>query len=257
MKFSVLLPTLGEREIELKKMLKSLEMQTYKDFEVVIISQSNHEKVKEVANMFNNLNIKHVCLNKKGLSYARNEGLKVCQGEVIILSDDDCWYHDKSLEIIKIEIEKNNADFLFTQIYDFDNDKLYKNYSKSPEKIKNKFSLLSKSSIEIAFKKHSMNYIFDENFGVGSEYVCGEEVDFLINNFSESKNFIYVPVITVYHPKKSNIDDRRVFAKGALYAKNFNFFIGIFVLIRDLVIKKQNNLRKFLNGYFNYKRCHK
>lgn len=202
MKFSILLPTLGERELELKRLLNSLDMQTYKDFEVVIVSQSNHERVKEIANMFNNLIIKHVCLNKKGLSFARNQGLNVCNGEVIILSDDDCWYHEKSLEIIKLEMEKYNADFLFTQIYDFDNDKPYKNYSQSVEKIESKFALLSKSSIEIAFKRDSINYRFDVNFGVGSEYVCGEEVDFLINNFSTSKNFVYVPVVTVYHPKK-------------------------------------------------------
>ena len=43
---------------------------------------------------------------------------------------------------------------------------------------------MSKSSIEVAFKKDLvMNKKFDERLGLGSEFVCGEEVDFLLSNY--------------------------------------------------------------------------
>lgn len=254
MKISILLPTLGERESELKRLLDSLEKQIYKNFEVVVVSQSNHDKVKKILDLYNNLKIKHITLNRKGLSYARNEGLSECSGDIVLLSDDDCWYHENSMEIIKTEIEKNNADFLFTQIYDLDNNQSYKNYPKSEIEIESRYALLSKSSIEIAFKSKSIEYKFDEDFGVGGLYACGEEVDFLINNFTNSKKFLYIPKVTVFHPKKNIKDERRIVAKGALYAKHFNILFSILVLFRDLLMKRQNNFKLFFKGYFEYKR---
>lgn len=39
MKFSLLLPTLGTRESEIKNLFESLENQTYKKFELIVVSQ--------------------------------------------------------------------------------------------------------------------------------------------------------------------------------------------------------------------------
>lgn len=51
---------------------------------------------------------------------------------------------------------------------------------------------MSKSSIEVAFKKDLvMNKKFDERLGLGSEFVCGEEVDFLLSNYEKIQSFIY------------------------------------------------------------------
>ena len=61
---------------------------------------------------------------------------------------------------------------------------------------------MSKSSIEVAFKKDLLMYKnFDERLGLGSEFICGEEVDFLLNNY-EKEAIFYKPEIMVYHKKK-------------------------------------------------------
>ena len=44
---SILVPTMGTRENELKRLIESLKKQTYKNFEVVIVSQSNHDMVEK------------------------------------------------------------------------------------------------------------------------------------------------------------------------------------------------------------------
>jgi len=188
--------------------------------------------------------------------YSRNIGLEYCDGSVVILSDDDCWYHRDSLKIINDEFTKDpNLDVLFTQIYDQENKALYKsNYARIVKNIKQKKELLSKSSIEIAFKKDSCTTRFDEVFGLGGVYNSGEEVDFLLNNFSKERTFKYIPRVTVYHPRKKGISDSgRVINRGALYAKNFSIVRSFIDVTKDLLFRKQNNFRLFFTGYFRYK----
>ena len=47
---------------------------------------------------------------------------------------------------------------------------------------------------------------FDERLGLGSEFVCGEEVDFLLSNYEKNAIF-YIPEVTVYHKKKNERTD--------------------------------------------------
>ena len=112
---------------------------------------------------------------------------------------------------------------------------------------------MSKSSIEVAFKKDLvLNKKFDERLGLGSEFVCGEEVDFLLSNYEKNAIF-YMPEVTVYHKKKENgSSNKQIIAKGAIYGKNFNIFICLLVLLRDLMLKKENNFKYFFEGYNEY-----
>ena len=52
MKVSILLPTLGERIDELKRLFNSLEEQTNKSFELIIISQGNHKEVEALLSKY-------------------------------------------------------------------------------------------------------------------------------------------------------------------------------------------------------------
>lgn len=256
MKLSLLLPTLGERRDEIKRLLDSLNIQEYKEFEVIIVSQGNHDIIRGIINYYSQLEIIHVPIDKKGLSHSRNVGLKHCTGSIVLLSDDDCWYHKDSLKIIADEfIQDSKLDVLLTQIYDKENEKLYKsNYGHESKIIERDKELLSKSSIEIAFNKDSCPIGFDENFGLGGVYNSGEEIDFLINNFSKEKKFKYLPKITVYHPRKVALGDQnRVINRGALYAKNFGLRRAIMDLMKDLVVRKRNYFRLFFKGYKRWK----
>lgn len=254
MKISVLVPTLGTREMEIRRLLESLEKQSYKDFEIIFVTQDNHEVVKDIICTYSNLSIKQIEMNVKGLSRARNRGLEYATGEIVILSDDDCWYPVDAFENILNTFKKRaSVKIVLSQIFDPEKNISYKNYSSNEGYVKNKLQLMSKSSIEITFKKDLLrNKNFDEHLGLGSEFVCGEEVDFLLNNY-EKKAIFYVPEITVYHKKKDcRSSNKQIIAKGAIYGKNFNIFICLLVLFRDLIIKKENNFKFFFEGYNEY-----
>ena len=254
MKISVLVPTLGTREKEIGRLLDSLEKQSYKNFEVLFVTQDNHEKIEQIIYRYKDIDIKQIKINIRGLSKARNKGMQIALGEIILLSDDDCWYPSNAFEtIVNTFNEKKQAKIILSQIYDPQQKILYKNYSSNPGYIKHRLQLMSKSSIEIAFKKNLIKYKkFDERLGLGSEFVCGEEIDFLLNNYAR-KNIFYIPIVTVYHQKKeSGSTNKQIIAKGAVYGKNYNIITCLLVLLRDLVIKRENNFRYFFEGYNEY-----
>ena len=257
MKMSLLVPTLGKREKEIVRLLDSLQKQYYDNYEVIVVTQINHNSTGKIINKYKNMNIIHVKINETGLSKARNRGLEVATGDIVLLSDDDCWYPPDALSNIADKFKtNNNIEILLTQIYDPIKKELYKQYSEKEGYINNKLQLMRKSSIEIAFKRNMVFYSkFDERFGLGSRYVCGEEVDFLINNYKHNKIF-YLPLVTVFHKKKDNTNKYQIFAKGALYRKNYNVLICFCVLLRDLIIKKENNFQRFINGYLDFQKTY-
>ncbi len=102
---SILVPTLCEREDEIKRLLKSLSDQTVNQFEIVFVTQSNHAILKSIIDSYRHLDIVHVELDRKGLSYARNQGLIQCKGEIILLSDDDCWYKNDAVEKLDMSLK--------------------------------------------------------------------------------------------------------------------------------------------------------
>ena len=242
MKISVLVPTLGTREKEIRRLLETLEKQSYKDFEIIFVTQDNHEIVKDIICKYSNLDIKQIEMSVKGLSRARNRGLEQASGEIVVLSDDDCWYPANAFEIIVSAFKKRQcAKVVLSQIFDPEKNIPYKNYTSNEEYVRNKLQLMSKSSIEV-----------DERLGLGSEFVCGEEVDFLLSNY-EKNTIFYIPEVTVYHKKKENgSSNKQIIAKGAIYGKNFNIFICLLVLLRDLMLKKENNFKYFFEGYNEY-----
>lgn len=246
-RISILVPTLGQRPEEFLRLLESIEKQNYLYKEVVVVSQKNHDIVNEIIDKFPNLVCFHIKTDELGLSKARNLGIKYCKGDIIMLSDDDCWYEENALKNINCQF-KNNIDILLTQIYDKQNEKYYKNYNKERKFIRKKMELMSRSSIEIAFRRDIEKAYFDENFGLGAQFVCGEEIDFLLSNF-KGNNILYDPEITVYHPRKNIKNKGQIVAKGALYAKHYSVFLCFAVLLRDLIVKHENNFIEFMNGY--------
>lgn len=252
-KITFLVPTLGTRIMEITRLLDSLNCQTSKDFEVVIVSQGNYDEIGNLVNDYSDkLNITLVCDNGIGLSRARNIGIKSCNGEYIAISDDDCWYPEQAVEEITSLLSLKKSDILLTQIYDPINKVLYKNYSSEESIINSKIQLLSKSSIEIVFRNEK-DILFDEQFGLGAHYTCCEEIDFLIRKFKAKKRIVYHPYISVYHMKKTGKTlPNNVVAKGALYRKDFDFFTALLIVFRDLIIKHENNFMLFFEGYFGY-----
>ena len=80
MKISLILATLG-RDWEVGVFLKSLNAQTYKDFELVVIDQNKDGKIDAILQAYqDSLTIKHVKVNFTGNARARDYGIGLALG---------------------------------------------------------------------------------------------------------------------------------------------------------------------------------
>src|SRR5690606_15386755 len=105
---SVVIPTLNRYEY-LKDVLADFEKQSYKNFEILIIDQSQPFQ-KDFCNGFN-LKIRHIQQSEPALWLARNTAIEKSEGSIIALSEDDVrinpdWIenHLRCLDFFKADI---------------------------------------------------------------------------------------------------------------------------------------------------------
>jgi len=86
---SVIIPTLNREQILINS-IKDVLKQDYRNFEIIVVDQSDTES-KEVQFVINKNRkiIKYIHLTKKSLTNARNVGVKNSKGEIVLFLDDD------------------------------------------------------------------------------------------------------------------------------------------------------------------------
>ena len=89
-KISVIIVT-RNREKMLEGCLDSLVKQTRMPDEVVVVDNASTDNTKKVIFSFKKrLPIRYVYEKQIGMPYARNKGIKVASGSLLLMLDDDC-----------------------------------------------------------------------------------------------------------------------------------------------------------------------
>lgn len=91
MKFSVIIPVYNRID-EVEELLASLQQQTAKNFEVVIVEDGSTAPCNEVVDRYvdNGLDVKYFYKDNEGRSIARNHGLERASGDYFVFFDSDC-----------------------------------------------------------------------------------------------------------------------------------------------------------------------
>jgi GalNAc5-diNAcBac-PP-undecaprenol beta-1,3-glucosyltransferase len=100
--------------------LKTIQMQSYNDWECLIIDDGGTDNTQEViASILEKDNrfqfLKRPDSYKKGLPGSRNFGLDIAKGDFIIFFDDDDIIHPDNLKLCLQVIKNNNVDFCHYQ----------------------------------------------------------------------------------------------------------------------------------------------
>lgn len=105
----------------LKKCLESILMQTYSDFELLLINDGSTDTSLDIALSYANLDNRIVVINQEnlGVSSARNNGLSKASGDYIVFVDADDWLEQDYLSVLINDIVINDADLVCGGYYDY------------------------------------------------------------------------------------------------------------------------------------------
>lgn len=121
-KISVIVPIYNVEKY-LNECLDSVVNQSLKEVEIILIDDGSTDKSKEIISEYENKfsNIVTITLKNKGVSVARNIGLKKATGKYVLYLDSDDFLEDGCLDILykTAEAEKSNIIiFAHKEIYD-------------------------------------------------------------------------------------------------------------------------------------------
>ncbi len=211
------------RTAELERLLTSLDQQTCRDFEVIVVDQNGDERLVPVLDNHPKLTLLHL-RSERGLSRARNAGLRRAQGEIVAIPDDDCWYPKYLLGSVEAWFEAHRQFELLTTALQT------AEYSSSGPNLPATSRRCTKANIwrcaisTTMFLRRSVCSAvgeFNEYLGVGAPttYQSGEETDYALRALEAGFRMWYEAALTVHHPPIFSLERLRKntypFALGA------------------------------------------
>lgn len=231
MRFALIIGTLNRPEA-IASCLKSIFEQTWQDYEIIIIDQSNNRLTEEYIRSLKDKRIKYKHVDYKGISKARNDALEIADADFFCLIDDDAYYDKEYLSIANCML-KDERTILSGYIYDTIKQGPFAQYS-----IDNEGKDLNVRSILRTCPSAALIFpicvrddvgLFDEQFGVGAKYGSGEESDLLLRCLESGYKVKYIHKMKLSHPVPISKTKRKISADklasyykglGALYKKH-------------------------------------
>jgi glycosyltransferase involved in cell wall biosynthesis len=125
---SVVITTYGNRQDYLLEAVKSVNSQSYKNIETIVVDDNGINSTEQMQNrkLFEDKEgiIYYPLTNNSGAQVARNTGILISNGDYIaFLDDDDIWEKEKIQKQVDY-LEKNSLDLVFCNGYRFYNDNI-------------------------------------------------------------------------------------------------------------------------------------
>lgn len=232
-RFSLIMATLG-RVKEVSEFIESLMLQTYRNFELIIVDQNDHDLVKKIYYKYNKqIEIKYIHSDKKGISVNRNLGIQISTGNILAFPDDDCTYDVKTLERVNEFFINNKYDIYSCKVIDY-NSKIPFGKSFSYDDIisyKNIMNNCVSISVFIKFKQRS-DIRFDECLGVGAIFGSGEESDLIFSLLHKGYKGRYFSQEYIYHPARVHNEIK--------YESNKRDSLGLGAIMKKEIIYRRN-----------------
>ena len=107
---SVIIPAYNVAPL-LERCYQSIQTQTYKDFEVILIDDGSTDQTPEICEELakNNANTRVVHQKNSGVSAARNKGIEIASGDYLCFIDSDDYVEPEYLQSLYHAIESADA----------------------------------------------------------------------------------------------------------------------------------------------------
>ena len=203
---SLIVATKG-RTAELERLIDSVDGQDKGDYELIIVDQNGDDRlipiIERSANPHKIIHLK----SSPGVSRARNVGMENARGKIIAFPDDDCWYPPDILKVVSDWFETNRSyDILTVNSLDADGRRSANRWFQnscdlSPLNI-DRTSI--GYSIFIRADGIARTARYDELIGpgAGTQYLGGEDSDFVLAAMRLGARGRFEAKWHVYHPLK-------------------------------------------------------
>lgn len=155
--------------------------------------------------------LKVIFSSSRGLSKNRNILLREAYAPYCLIADDDLDFIPEGLETIITTFDKSPELDVIALQYTNRDGKTEKNYPATSFDLSRPPKGYFISSVELAFRRDSVvgkRIFFNENFGVGSTYPCGEEDLWLHDALRQGLKGAYRPAtIAVHYGQSTGIRD--------------------------------------------------
>ncbi|RXZ36046.1 glycosyltransferase family 2 protein [Oxalobacteraceae bacterium CAVE-383] len=206
MKFSLILATVGRTD-EVARFLASLDAQDYRNFELIVIDQNDDGRLAPLLQVYQDkFKFLHV-RSARGLSRARNVGLKLAGGDVIAFPDDDCWYPPGLLAKVAGVLRANpDIDGVTGRFTDGDGRSEGRWLGRSM--LLNRYNIWRGAiSFSIFLQRRVVDAVgqFNASLGVGAGTPWGasEETDYLLRSLQHGFKLKFLNDLILHHPVKT------------------------------------------------------
>ena len=222
MRFSLICGTAG-RVFELTRMLRSVAVQTFQDFELLLIDQNSDDRVLRIIDSLpEKMRIERVVASP-GLCRALNSGLEMARGEIVGFPDDDCWYPPDLLQNLSALFDAHPEwDGITMPTVDENGVPSIARWAKSASRLTPSNLGLRGCSTSIFYRRHVCAQVgpFDETVGGGVSLLSpGSDMDYLHRVVRAGFHMEYRPQLVIHHPQTLPVDttDERGRQKRYIY----------------------------------------
>lgn len=206
-----------DRRNELQRCLTSLYSQTDKDFSIIIIDQSSsqHAYLKNP-----HVDVRRYVMNDKGLSKARNFGLRVSKAEMVAFIDDDGIAEKEWIVQMKKSLQQ--YDFVGGRIESLSGGSYVTMHEDKHFLFDSFWSLWRFAGGNFALRKRVLKKVglFDERLGAGAHFGSADETDFVFRLWTKHFRGAYNPKMIIHHPPIDTFSAQKIFS----YAKGTGAF---------------------------------
>ncbi|EFZ38316.1 glycosyltransferase, group 2 family protein [Hoylesella oralis ATCC 33269] len=221
MKYSLIIPVFN-RPNEVDELLESLTVQTYRNFEVIIVEDGSSVTSLEVCNKYaDKLNLKYFSKPNSGPGQSRNYGAEHAQGEYLIVLDSDVVLPEGYMQAIDDELTRQPADAFGGP------DRAHASFTDTQKAISYSMtSFFTTGGIRGGKKKLDKFYPRSFNMGIRrdvymrlggfSKMRFGEDIDFSIRIFKAQCACRLFPKAWVWHKRRTDFHKfwRQVYNSG-------------------------------------------
>jgi glycosyltransferase involved in cell wall biosynthesis len=248
MKFSLIMGTVG-RSVEIERFILSLLAQDYDNYELIMIDQNEDDRAKTLYDKYcDKLTIRYL-RSERGLSRARNVGLRQARGDIIAFPDDDCSYLPNILSYVASQF---NAEERLSCLTGCSIDSTGKptqgRWARRTLTVNryNIFVCVTSYTVFIRGEAAAKIGPFDETLGIGSGTLwgSGEETNYLLQLLENSMYVRYDPALRIIHGEPNVVLNDKAFSRGRLYNRGFgrvlrlncySYWFVLYVVARPLV----------------------